>query len=89
MKFLRDPPALQEYKGVYLLSWNPDSTLIFLVSCMPSGHEKHIPSSVNDEPDEWDLRIERGGCAQEHFKLQDCYMETKDLRKCKDQVDHQ
>jgi cytochrome c oxidase assembly factor 4 len=52
---------------------------------LPEG-EKH-GSSTEDEPDEWDLRIERGGCAQEHFKLQDCYMETKDWRKCKDEVD--
>jgi len=46
---------------------------------MPSGRDKLVPSSANDEPNEWDLRIERGGCAQEHFKLQDRYMESKRL----------
>lgn len=56
------------------------------MSSSSSGHEKHILTSQDDEPDEWDARIERGGCAQEHYKLQDCYMDTKDWRKCKDQV---
>jgi cytochrome c oxidase assembly factor 4 len=54
---------------------------------MSSGHEKHVSTSTDDEPDEWDERIERGGCAQEHFKLQDCYMASKDWRKCKGEVD--
>lgn len=52
-------------------------------SSSSGGHEKHISTSQDDEPDEWDARIERGGCAQEHYKLQDCYLDTKDWRKCK------
>jgi hypothetical protein len=52
----------------------------------PSGHEKHVSTSQDDELDEWDQRIERGGCAKEHFKLQDCYLGTKDWRKCKAEV---
>lgn len=51
-----------------------------------SGHQKHVSTSPDDEPDEWEQRIERGGCAKEHYKLQDCYMDTKDWRKCKDEV---
>jgi hypothetical protein len=51
-----------------------------------SGHQKHISTSTEDEPDEWDQRIERGGCAKEHYKLQECYLDTKDWRKCKDEV---
>jgi hypothetical protein len=54
------------------------------MSSKPSGHEKHV--SLEDEPDEWEQRIDRGGCAKEHYKLQDCYMETKDWRKCKEEV---
>ena len=54
------------------------------MSSKPSGHEKHV--SQDDEPDEWEQRIDRGGCSKEHYKLQDCYMETKDWRKCKDEV---
>src|SRR5271170_6864126 len=54
------------------------------MSSKPSGHEKHV--SKDDEPDEWEQRIDRGGCSKEHYKLQDCYMETKDWRKCKDEV---
>jgi cytochrome c oxidase assembly factor 4 len=52
----------------------------------PSGHEKHVSASQDDELDEWDARIQRGGCMQEHLKLQDCYLDTKDWRKCKDEV---
>lgn len=52
----------------------------------PSGHQKHVSTSNDDEPDEWDMRIQKGGCAKEHFKLQDCYMDTKDWRKCKNEV---
>lgn len=52
----------------------------------PSGHEKHVSTSQDDELDEWDARIQRGGCMQEHLKLQDCYFDTKDWRKCKDEV---
>jgi len=52
----------------------------------PSKHGKHVGNSNDDEPDEWESRIERGGCAKEHYKLQDCYLDTKDWRKCKDQV---
>ena len=52
----------------------------------PSGHQKHVSIAKDDEPDEWDQRIEKGGCAKEHYKLQDCYMDTKDWRKCKDEV---
>jgi cytochrome c oxidase assembly factor 4 len=54
------------------------------MSSKPSGHEKHV--SQDDEPDEWEQRIDRGGCSKEHYRLQDCYMETKDWRKCKDEV---
>src|SRR5271156_3428261 len=54
------------------------------MSSKPSGHEKHV--SKDDEPDEWEQRIDRGGCSKEHYKLQDCYMETKDWRKCKGEV---
>src|SRR5271169_1844189 len=55
-----------------------------IMSSKPSGHEKHV--SLEDEPDEWEQRIDRGGCAKEHYKLQDCYMETKDWRKCRKEV---
>ncbi|KUI69414.1 hypothetical protein VM1G_05412 [Cytospora mali] len=39
----------------------------------------------DDEPDEWDKRIFSTGCADENMKMTDCYYETKDWRKCKDE----
>jgi cytochrome c oxidase assembly factor 4 len=53
---------------------------------LPSEHEKRISSLSEDDIDEWEGRILKGGCAREHYKLQDCYMDNKDWRKCKDEV---
>ncbi|ROW00885.1 hypothetical protein VPNG_08282 [Cytospora leucostoma] len=41
----------------------------------------------DDEPDEWDKRIFSTGCADENMKMTDCYFETKDWRKCKDEME--
>jgi len=53
---------------------------------VPAGHGKHEPKPDEDEPDEWDQRIERSGCASEHYKLQDCFHEHHDWRKCSSEV---
>ena len=66
--------------------WAITATHINKGMSTPSGHGKHVSTSQEDELDEWDARIQRGGCMQEHLKLQDCYMDTKDWRKCKDEV---
>jgi cytochrome c oxidase assembly factor 4 len=48
---------------------------------------KKSSNQADEEPDEWEERIKRGGCAEEHFKLQNCYSDTKDWRKCKIEVE--
>ncbi|ODV85608.1 hypothetical protein CANARDRAFT_28370 [[Candida] arabinofermentans NRRL YB-2248] len=40
----------------------------------------------DDEPDEWDKRINKTGCAEENLKLQLCHADTNDWRKCLDEV---
>ncbi|KAF2673940.1 hypothetical protein BT63DRAFT_451996 [Microthyrium microscopicum] len=40
----------------------------------------------DDEPDDWDKRINNTGCAAENLKLTDCYYEKKDWRQCKDEM---
>ncbi|KAI5815221.1 mitochondrial genome maintenance protein mgm101 [Pyronema omphalodes] len=40
----------------------------------------------DDEPDEWDKRINKTGCAEESDKLNDCFHDKKDWRLCKDEV---
>jgi len=35
-----------------------------------------------DEEDAYETRIRNSGCADQHYALQDCYLETKDWRKC-------
>ncbi|PSR78557.1 hypothetical protein BD289DRAFT_485958 [Coniella lustricola] len=41
----------------------------------------------DDEPDEWDKRILKTGCADENMRMTDCYYEKKDWRKCKDEME--
>ncbi|ODV74685.1 Coa4p CYBJADRAFT_171698 [Cyberlindnera jadinii NRRL Y-1542] len=36
----------------------------------------------DDEPDEWDKRINNTGCAAENLKLTLCHADTGDWRKC-------
>ncbi|CCX31299.1 Similar to Cytochrome oxidase assembly factor 4; acc. no. Q05809 [Pyronema omphalodes CBS 100304] len=40
----------------------------------------------DDEPDEWDKRINKTGCAVESEKLNDCFHDKKDWRLCKDEM---
>jgi cytochrome c oxidase assembly factor 4 len=42
---------------------------------------------VDEEDDEYILRIKRSGCYPQHIALQDCHWETKDWRKCKTQME--
>ncbi|KAI0477448.1 mitochondrial genome maintenance protein mgm101 [Xylariaceae sp. FL0804] len=42
----------------------------------------------DDEPDEWDQRINSTGCSDENMKLTDCYFEKKDWRACKKENGH-
>ncbi|KAK9449075.1 uncharacterized protein V1518DRAFT_281165 [Limtongia smithiae] len=47
------------------------------------------PSTVvedDDEPDEWDKRIEKTGCSGENARLTDCYADGRDWRKCTTQM---
>ncbi|TQS32943.1 hypothetical protein Golomagni_06728 [Golovinomyces magnicellulatus] len=46
--------------------------------------------SVNvedDEPDEWDVRINNTGCSVENKDMNDCYFEKKDWRLCKAELE--
>ncbi|PYI33867.1 hypothetical protein BP00DRAFT_96530 [Aspergillus indologenus CBS 114.80] len=36
----------------------------------------------DDEPDEWEKRINRTGCADEQMTLNDCVYQKKDWRSC-------
>ncbi|KAK9470976.1 uncharacterized protein V1510DRAFT_421656 [Dipodascopsis tothii] len=44
------------------------------------------PVADDDEPDEWDKRIEKTGCAEENMRLTDCYAVKRDWRICADEV---
>ncbi|SPO07553.1 uncharacterized protein DNG_10248 [Cephalotrichum gorgonifer] len=48
----------------------------------PKADEPRSVADVEDEPDAWEERINRTGCAAENAKLTDCWHETKDWRQC-------
>ncbi|KAL1878023.1 hypothetical protein VTK73DRAFT_8247 [Phialemonium thermophilum] len=45
-----------------------------------------VGNQEDDEPDEWEKRIDNTGCAEENAKLTDCYYEKKDWRECKEEM---
>ncbi|KAJ3114409.1 hypothetical protein HDU96_002121 [Phlyctochytrium bullatum] len=40
----------------------------------------------DEEEDEFVARIRRTGCFAEHEAMQDCYFDSKDWRKCRDEM---
>lgn len=49
-----------------------------------SSNEPEVEKKEEEEEEEdpWISRIRKGGCFNEHEKMQDCYYEHKDWRKC-------
>ena len=51
---------------------------------------KELPTNEGVEEEEEDpfyTIIEKSGCAQYHYALQDCYAEKKDWRECKKEME--
>jgi cytochrome c oxidase assembly factor 4 len=42
--------------------------------------------TADDEVDDWQLAVQKGGCAEENARVQDCYDFTKDWRRCRFEV---
>ncbi|KAI1925750.1 hypothetical protein LOZ58_004908 [Ophidiomyces ophidiicola] len=56
---------------------------------MSKVDDKAIVAPVDDdddEPDDWDKRIFSTGCAAEQTKMNDCYYDKRDWRKCSKEV---
>ncbi|KAI9138981.1 hypothetical protein BKA69DRAFT_700373 [Paraphysoderma sedebokerense] len=59
-----------------------------------SHHQKYTPTKSDsssatqnsEEDDPYLLRIEKTGCFGAHEKLQDCYLNKKDWRECKNEM---
>ena len=50
---------------------------------MSGGQSKEkIENLTEEEEDLYETLIEKSGCAQYHYALQDCYFEYNDWRKC-------
>jgi len=56
------------------------------MSSTSSGDKNAAVASADDSIDDWQLAIQRGGCAQENAKLQDCHDFTRDWRRCRFEV---
>ncbi|XP_013386476.1 cytochrome c oxidase assembly factor 4 homolog, mitochondrial [Lingula anatina] len=55
----------------------------------PMGHDRsRKPVSDNDDEDDdlVDKRLKEMGCMDKHLAVQDCMFDTKDWRKCQEQV---
>lgn len=40
-----------------------------------------------EEKDDFEVILEKSGCSQFHYALQDCYFEHKDWRKCQKEME--
>ena len=45
-----------------------------------------LPLSSESESDPVVIKLSKIGCLEKHYKVQDCYFETKDWRKCTSEV---
>ena len=52
----------------------------------PHNREKKPSSSEEEDEDPVDRYLNKSGCADLHFKVQECMVDYKDWRKCQDHV---
>jgi len=52
----------------------------------PHNRQKHLQKDEEDEEDPVEKMLEKVGCAQEHYAVQECMSETRDWRQCQTQV---
>ena len=52
----------------------------------PHNRQKHLQKDEDDEEDLVEKMLEKVGCAQEHYAVQECMFETKDWRQCQTHV---
>ena len=52
----------------------------------PHNRQKHLEKNEDDEEDLVEKMLEKVGCAQEHYAVQECMSETRDWRQCQTHV---
>ncbi|KAI5295180.1 hypothetical protein KEM52_002132 [Ascosphaera acerosa] len=50
--------------------------------------EEEEEEEEDDQPDEWDQRIMDTGCQAEQLRMNDCYYDSRDWRKCTEEACH-
>lgn len=56
--------------------------LVFTMTKKDNGKQSVRKVQDDEELDEWDIRINRTGCAEENIKLLNCHYDKKDWRQC-------
>ena len=51
-----------------------------------SSHKEKLENLTEEEKDSYEIALEKSGCSQFHFALQDCYFEHKDWRMCQKEM---
>ena len=51
------------------------------------SHKEKLQNQTEEEQDVYETLINKSGCAEFHFALQDCYFEHNDWRKCKKEME--
>ncbi|WBW75119.1 cytochrome c oxidase assembly protein Coa4 [Schizosaccharomyces osmophilus] len=54
---------------------------------MTLSPDANANSPKDDEKDTWDTALEKGGCVEEHLRLNDCYWDKHDWRKCSKEME--
>lgn len=49
-------------------------------------HQEKLENLTEEEKDEYDIMLDKSGCAKFHYALQDCYFEHNDWRKCQKEM---
>ena len=56
------------------------------MSSDPHNRQKHLEKDDTDEEDPVEKMLEKAGCLQKHYAVQECMAETRDWRQCQNQV---
>ena len=51
-----------------------------------AGKVKTQDQLTEEEKDAYEVALEKSGCSQFHYALQDCYFEHRDWRKCQKEM---
>lgn len=51
-----------------------------------ASHKEKFEQLSGEEKDAYEVALEKSGCSEFHYALQDCYSEHRDWRKCQKEM---